>query len=121
MREAGFHHRIDICFPVEPVKKRPYFFFDAWRRFEVDALLSYRTANNLHRSLAVVAPRPYPDLAHAATPGGKEAIVPCEQPFISRRLIVMACRVKHHFNDAFYVTVCWFEGADIHSQAAGNR
>ena len=47
--------------------------------------------------------------------------MPSEEPFVGEWLVVMARGVKHHFDDAFDVTVCGLEGSDIHAEPPGNR
>jgi hypothetical protein len=83
--------------------------------------VAYRAGNDLHRSRAVVTPGSNFYLVHAAAPGGKKGGVPREQPFGGKRLVIVARRVEHHFDDAFDVAVSRLECTDVHPQAARYR
>src|SRR5437016_13611301 len=122
MREAGFHDKIDVSVDVEPVEECIHALIDARcsRRLEVHALLANRAGNDLHRPIAVVSPRSYPNFAHTATPGGKKCRVPSKQSISGKRLVVVARRIEHHFDNAFDVAICRLERADIHSESSGN-
>jgi len=87
----------------------------------MDVLLSGRTRDDLHRAGAVVTPGPCPDLGHATAPGGKQGRMPRKEPLVSERLLIVARRVEHHFNDALDIAVRRLKRADIHAETAGNR
>src|SRR3990172_1111860 len=87
----------------------------------MDALLADGPGDNLHRSGAVVTPAPYPDLRHAAAPGGKQGCVPREEPFGRERLIVVAAGVEHHLDDTLDVPVGGFQRTDVHAEPPGDR
>ena len=72
----------------------------------------------MHRSSAVIAPGSGPDLRHATAADRKEEGVPREKAFRGKRLVVVACGIQHHFDDAFDMAVCGFEGSDVYAQPA---
>lgn len=76
-----------------------------FRRFEMDVLLSEGTGDDRHRSCAVVPPSPRPALRHPATAGRKQGRMPREQALGGEGLVIVACRVKHHLDDALDVAV----------------
>ncbi len=90
------------------------------RRLEMHALLANRAGNDLHRPIAVVTPGSYSDFAHTAAPRGKKRRVPSMQPISGKRLVVVARRIEHHFDNPFDVPICGLERADIHPQSPGN-
>ena len=47
--------------------------------------------------------------------------MPAEQPLFRQWLVIVACCVEHHLDDAFHVTVGRLQAADIHSQEARDR
>ena len=96
---------------------------ESWRRWrlEMDALLADRAGHNLHRAGAVVTPGPYPDFASCRCARSETGTHATKEPFGGERLLIVARRVEHHFNDALDIAVCGLECADIHSKTAGNR
>src|SRR5215467_2323060 len=78
MCEAGFHDEVDVTVGVKPIEECVHVRVDAWsgRRLKVDALLANRTGNDLHWPVAIVAPRSYPDFAHAATTSWEKRCMP---------------------------------------------
>jgi len=46
--------------------------------------------------------------------------VPSKQPIGRKKLVVVACRVEHHFNDPFDVTIRRVESSYVHSQSSGD-
>jgi hypothetical protein len=47
--------------------------------------------------------------------------MPREEPLGCKRLVIVPCGVKHHFNDAINSSIRRFESPDIYAEAAGNR
>src|SRR5215471_14219544 len=117
MCEAGFHDEVDVTVGVKPIEECVHVRVDAWsgRRLKVDALLANRTGNDLHWPVAIVAPRSYPDFAHAATTSWEKRCMPGKQPVSCKRLVIVTCRVEHHLNDAFHVAVSRFKASYVHS------
>jgi hypothetical protein len=80
----------------------------------------YRTGDNLHRTIAVIAPLANQDIVHTATTGGEESSVPPEQAILRKRIGMIASGVQHHFNDALNITVCRDKTANIHTKTPGD-
>jgi hypothetical protein len=114
---------VDIGVPVEPVEEglRVPFEPRRWGCHEVDALPADGAGDDLHRPGAVVTPGADPDLPRPAAAGGKQGSVPREKPFGRERPIMVAGGVEHHLDDAFHVSVCRVERADLHAEAARDR
>jgi hypothetical protein len=58
---------------------------------------------------------------HPAPPGGEQRRVPAEEALHGQRLVVVLRRVQHHLHDAFDVTVCRSQPADIHPEPTRDR
>src|ERR1700675_1915405 len=83
----------------------------------MDVLVSLRTGHDLYR---VVAPRAHLYGSHPAATGREQTRVPRKQPLRRQHFVVVPCRVEHHLDNAFDVSVGWFEASGIHPEAAGN-
>lgn len=82
--------------------------------------LSDCARDDLHRSGNIITPPADIDSAHAAAPGWKERSVPCEEPLLRERLVMVTGCIHHHFNRAVNLTIGINKIADIKTQPPGN-
>jgi len=122
MGQPCFQDLVNVRVCVEPVQESPHFAIEPFRRWrlKMNALFADRAGDNLHRASAVIASAAYLDFGHATAPSGKEGRMPCQKPFPCERLVIVACGIEHHFNDAFDMAVCRLQCANIHAEAARN-
>lgn len=78
-----------------------------------------RPRDDLNRTRRFCAPRANHDLAHSATPRGKQRGVPGQQPLLGQRRHIVLDRVQHHLDNAFHVAIGADKSGDVHAQTTG--
>ena len=123
MRKCRLQHRLRRRLAVEPLEEPSHLLFEplgGWC-LEVHAFATHRTGHDLHRRGTVVTPGAHRDSMHPAPASRVERRVPVEEAVRRQQLVVVLCRVQHHLDDAFDVTVRRLQTADIDPQPARDR
>src|SRR6185437_6854344 len=107
MRDCGLQKWVFLFFALEPRKKPSHFSIDAIRRrcFVMNPVAADWPRNNLHCSLAVIAPCTDPKFVATLADARKKMGVPLKQSFPCERLAKFLCCVQHHFDHAIHVTI----------------
>ena len=120
MRKGGLDHPIGLIAGIEPIEKGRHLRIQpgGLGRFVMDALTSDGPRDNLHWTVAVIAPRAHLNPPHTTAAGREESRMPGEKAFGVEGLIIFARSVEHHLHDAFDVAIRRFQSSNIHAEAA---
>lgn len=123
MRHTRLKHEVGRALFLELGEEVFHFRAKAHGRwsFIMNTLLSDRPRNHLQGALLVLAPAAHLDFRQATSAGREKRGLPVKQALHRQRVIVVQCRIEHHFDNALDVTVRWRQAAHVDSEPARDR